>query len=106
MLRCVPWITGRLVLCGIIIIVATATVTVIVVVINIILGVNNNMSCIVYYYRYCIDNGAMIAQAGIVQFQMGVITPLEEATCTQRCALRYVHTRRQSFIFYYVYVYK
>ena len=35
-------------------------------------------------YRYCIDNGAMVAQAGILAFQMNVITPLEEATCTQR----------------------
>lgn len=38
-------------------------------------------------HRYCIDNGAMIAQAGILQFQMGVTTPLEEATCTQRYVL-------------------
>ena len=35
-------------------------------------------------YRYCIDNGAMIAQAGIMAFQMGMVTPLSEATCTQR----------------------
>ena len=35
-------------------------------------------------YRYCIDNGAMIAQAGIFAFQMGEITPLSESTCTQR----------------------
>lgn len=34
--------------------------------------------------RYCIDNGAMIAQAGIFEFQMGVTTPMSEATCTQR----------------------
>jgi N6-L-threonylcarbamoyladenine synthase len=26
----------------------------------------------------------MIAQAGIFAYQMGTITPLEEATCTQR----------------------
>lgn len=34
--------------------------------------------------RYCIDNGAMIAQAGIFAYQMGHITPLEDSTCTQR----------------------
>ena len=35
-------------------------------------------------HRYCVDNGAMIAQAGVLQFQYGELTPLEEATCTQR----------------------
>ncbi len=35
-------------------------------------------------HRYCIDNGAMIAQAGIFSYQMGHTTPIEEATCTQR----------------------
>lgn len=35
-------------------------------------------------HRYCIDNGAMIAQAGILEYQFGGITPLEQATCTQR----------------------
>ena len=35
-------------------------------------------------HRYCIDNGAMIAQAGILAFQMGVHTPMSQATCTQR----------------------
>lgn len=34
--------------------------------------------------RYCIDNGAMIAQAGIFAYQMNKTTPLAEATCTQR----------------------
>jgi N6-L-threonylcarbamoyladenine synthase len=34
--------------------------------------------------RYCIDNGAMIAQAGIFAFQMGNPTPLSETFCTQR----------------------
>lgn len=34
--------------------------------------------------RYCIDNGAMIAQAGILAYQMGSTTPLAETTCTQR----------------------
>ncbi len=34
--------------------------------------------------RYCIDNGAMIAYAGYLQFKMGLITPLEETTFTQR----------------------
>lgn len=34
--------------------------------------------------RYCVDNGAMIAQAGIFAYQMNSITPMHEATCTQR----------------------
>jgi N6-L-threonylcarbamoyladenine synthase len=34
--------------------------------------------------RYCIDNGCMIAQAGIFAYQMQQLTPLSEATCTQR----------------------
>ncbi len=35
-------------------------------------------------YRYCIDNGAMIAQAGIFAAQAGLTTALRDATCTQR----------------------
>jgi len=35
-------------------------------------------------YRYCIDNGAMIAQAGLLQFMAGEVTPLEKSQCTQR----------------------
>jgi N6-L-threonylcarbamoyladenine synthase len=34
--------------------------------------------------RYCIDNGCMIAYAGLLQYQDGYITPLKEATITQR----------------------
>src|ERR1700734_622189 len=34
--------------------------------------------------RFCIDNGIMIAQAGLLAFETGFITPLEESTCTQR----------------------
>ena len=34
--------------------------------------------------RYCIDNGAMIAQAGIFAYQMGYVTPLADTFCTQR----------------------
>lgn len=34
--------------------------------------------------RYCIDNGAMIAQAGLVAFQCGLQTAMKDATCTQR----------------------
>jgi len=34
--------------------------------------------------RYCIDNGAMIAQAGIFALQHGITTALDKATCTQR----------------------
>lgn len=35
-------------------------------------------------HRYCIDNGAMIAQAGVFAYQMGYSTPIEETSCTQR----------------------
>lgn len=35
-------------------------------------------------HRYCIDNGAMIAQAGILALQFGETCPMEESWCTQR----------------------
>ena len=35
-------------------------------------------------HRYCIDNGAMIAQAGILALQYGVTTELKDSRCTQR----------------------
>ena len=35
-------------------------------------------------HRYCIDNGAMIAQAGIFEYQQGLDTALEDAFVTQR----------------------
>jgi N6-L-threonylcarbamoyladenine synthase len=35
-------------------------------------------------HRYCVDNGGMIAQAGIFAFQMNAVTAMSEATCTQR----------------------
>ena len=36
-------------------------------------------------HRYCIDNGAMIAQAGILAYMKGgAETSLDHATCTQR----------------------
>lgn len=34
--------------------------------------------------RYCIDNGCMIAYAGLLEFSRGTITPLHSATVTQR----------------------
>lgn len=34
--------------------------------------------------RFCIDNGAMIAQAGYEMFKCGQFTPVEECTYTQR----------------------
>ena len=34
--------------------------------------------------RFCIDNGAMIAQAGYHMFNEGMITPWNETTITQR----------------------
>ncbi|KDQ13723.1 hypothetical protein BOTBODRAFT_111242 [Botryobasidium botryosum FD-172 SS1] len=41
--------------------------------------------------RFCIDNGIMIAQAGLLGFRMGQVTPLEKSTCTQRQALQQLH---------------
>jgi N6-L-threonylcarbamoyladenine synthase len=34
--------------------------------------------------RFCIDNGIMIAHAGLLAYKTGFVTPLEESTCTQR----------------------
>ncbi|ORZ13179.1 Gcp-like domain-containing protein [Absidia repens] len=34
--------------------------------------------------RFCIDNGIMIAHAGLLAFKTGFTTPLEKSTCTQR----------------------
>ena len=34
--------------------------------------------------RFCIDNGIMIAHAGLLSYRTGFRTPLEESTCTQR----------------------
>lgn len=34
--------------------------------------------------RFCIDNGIMIAHAGLLAYQTGFTTPLDESTCTQR----------------------
>jgi N6-L-threonylcarbamoyladenine synthase len=42
--------------------------------------------------RYCIDNGAMIAQAGIMAWMRGAgVTPLEMTECTQRFRTDEVH---------------
>jgi N6-L-threonylcarbamoyladenine synthase len=34
--------------------------------------------------RFCIDNGLMIAQAGVLMFKCGTTTKIEESQCTQR----------------------
>jgi N6-L-threonylcarbamoyladenine synthase len=34
--------------------------------------------------RFCIDNGIMIAQAGLLSYRMGSQTPIAKSTCTQR----------------------
>jgi N6-L-threonylcarbamoyladenine synthase len=34
--------------------------------------------------RYCVDNGAMIAYAGLLAFQEGQVTQMKDTTCTQR----------------------
>lgn len=39
---------------------------------------------LLFFLRFCIDNGAMIAQAGWEMFRSGCVTPLEKTICTQR----------------------
>ncbi|KZT74770.1 peptidase M22, glycoprotease [Daedalea quercina L-15889] len=41
--------------------------------------------------RYCIDNGIMIAQAGLLSYRMGFQTPFSKSTCTQRFRTDEVH---------------
>ncbi|XP_013669145.1 probable tRNA N6-adenosine threonylcarbamoyltransferase [Brassica napus] len=41
--------------------------------------------------RYCIDNGAMIAYTGLLEFVNGIETPLEDTTFTQRFRTDEVH---------------
>jgi len=41
--------------------------------------------------RFCIDNGIMIAQAGLLSFRMGYKTPVNQSTCTQRYRTDQVH---------------
>jgi len=41
--------------------------------------------------RFCIDNGIMIAQAGLLSYRMGSETPLSKSTCTQRFRTDEVH---------------
>ena len=41
--------------------------------------------------RFCIDNGIMIAQAGLLSYRMGTVTPLSETSCTQRFRTDEVH---------------
>ncbi|KAG2061965.1 O-sialoglycoprotein endopeptidase [Suillus hirtellus] len=41
--------------------------------------------------RFCIDNGIMIAQAGLLSYRMGYQTPLAKSTCTQRFRTDEVH---------------
>ncbi|EXJ79607.1 glycoprotein endopeptidase kae1 [Capronia epimyces CBS 606.96] len=41
--------------------------------------------------RFCIDNGIMIAHAGLLAYRTGFATALEESTCTQRFRTDDVH---------------
>jgi N6-L-threonylcarbamoyladenine synthase len=43
-------------------------------------------------HRYCIDNGAMIAQAGIFALQYGETTHMQDSWCTQRYRTDQVQT--------------
>lgn len=46
--------------------------------------------------RFCIDNGIMIAHAGLLAYCTGFRTPLEESTCTQRFRTDEVHVAWRS----------
>ena len=46
--------------------------------------------------RFCIDNGIMIAQAGLLSYRMGSVTPLSETSCTQRFRTDEVHVAWRS----------
>ncbi|KAL4069571.1 glycoprotease family-domain-containing protein [Scleroderma citrinum] len=46
--------------------------------------------------RFCIDNGIMIAHAGLLGYRMGYHTPLEQSTCTQRFRTDEVHVAWRS----------
>lgn len=43
--------------------------------------------------RFCIDNGIMIAQAGLLAYETGFRTPLDQSTCTQRFRTDEVHVK-------------
>ncbi|TDZ51620.1 tRNA N6-adenosine threonylcarbamoyltransferase [Colletotrichum trifolii] len=43
--------------------------------------------------RFCIDNGIMIAHAGLLAYQTGFRTPLEDSSCTQRFRTDEVHIK-------------
>ncbi|ORY71267.1 putative tRNA threonylcarbamoyladenosine biosynthesis protein KAE1 [Pseudomassariella vexata] len=43
--------------------------------------------------RFCIDNGIMIALAGLLAYETGFRTPLEDSTCTQRFRTDEVHIK-------------
>lgn len=49
-----------------------------------IMAAERNASLCAMDHRYCIDNGAMIAQAGLFSFQMNNLTRWEDTWCTQR----------------------
>ena len=42
-------------------------------------------------YSFCIDNGIMIAQAGLLSYRMGQTTPLAKTGVTQRYRTDAVH---------------
>ncbi|KAG7123775.1 tRNA N6-adenosine threonylcarbamoyltransferase like protein [Verticillium longisporum] len=43
--------------------------------------------------RFCIDNGIMIAHAGLLAYNTGFRTPLEDSQCTQRFRTDEVHIK-------------
>jgi len=45
---------------------------------------------------FCIDNGIMIAQAGLLAHRMGQVTPIEKSTVTQRYRTDAVHVTWRS----------
>lgn len=43
--------------------------------------------------RFCIDNGIMIAHAGLLAYRTGFTTPIEKSVCTQRFRTDEVHVK-------------
>lgn len=51
---------------------------------------------LIHWIRFCIDNGIMIAHAGLLAYRTGFRTSLEESTCTQRFRTDEVHVAWRS----------
>lgn len=56
-----------------------------------IMAKERNGHCFATDDRFCIDNGLMIAQAGLLAYKTGQVTKLEDSWCTQRYRTDDVH---------------